>query len=73
MNSGVGEKVRLRPQLEEAVRSLKRQAAPFSKSKPHPKRPGRKPGAQYGQRAGRPVPQRIDEEFPVPLPERCLS
>ncbi|MSO22847.1 MAG: hypothetical protein EXQ58_06240 [Acidobacteria bacterium] len=65
----------MRQQLEEALRSLKRQAAPFSKGKPkpHPKRPGRKPGAQYGQRAGRPVPQRVDEEFPVPLPERCLS
>jgi len=61
--------------LEEALRSLKRQAAPFSEvnPSPNPKRPGRKPGAEYGQRASRPVPQRVDEEFPVPLPERCLS
>ena len=75
LEKALAENQRLRQQLEEAVRSLKRQAAPFSKGKPkpHPKRPGRKPGAPYGQRAGRPVPQRVDEEFPVPLPERCLS
>lgn len=75
LQKALAENQRLPQQLEEALRSLKRQAAPFSKGepKPHPKQPGRKPGAEYGQRASRPVPQRVDEEFPVPLPERCLS
>ncbi len=64
---------RLRKDLEEALRSLKRQAAPFSKGKPkeHPKRPGRKAGSNYGMRASRPVPDRVDKEIPVPLPARC--
>ena len=64
---------RLRKDLEEALRSLKRQAAPFSKGKPkeHPKRPGRKAGSNYGMRASRPVPERVDEEISVPLPARC--
>jgi len=64
---------RLRKLLEEALRSLKRQAAPFSKGKPksNPKRPGRKSGSDYGQRAFRAVPDRVDEEIAVPLPKRC--
>ena len=61
---------RLRKELEEALRALKRQAAPFSNRKPkkNPKRPGRKPGNRYGKRGSRPVPDRVDEEIPVPLP-----
>jgi transposase len=64
---------RLRKALEEALRSLKRQAAPFSKGKPktNPKRPGRKGGTDYGQRAFRAVPDRVDEEIAVELPKRC--
>lgn len=64
------ENERLRKELEEALRSLKRQAAPFSKrkAKKNPKRPGRKPGDSYGKRGSRPVPYRVDEEIPVPLP-----
>ena len=64
---------RLRKALEEALRSLKRQAAPFSKGKPktNPKRPGRKGGKDYGQRAFRAVPDRVDEEIAVVLPKRC--
>src|SRR6059036_2958821 len=64
---------RLRKQLEEALRSLKRQAAPFSKGKPKsdPKRPGRKKGSDYGSRASRTVPDHVDEEIPVPLPKKC--
>jgi transposase len=64
---------RLRRQLEEALRSLKRQAAPFSKGKPKsdPKRPGRKGGADYGNRAFRAIPDRVDERIAVPLPKRC--
>src|SRR5205809_7305542 len=65
---------RLRKLLEEALRSLKRQAAPFSKGEPksNPKRPGGKPGAQYGERASRPVPARVDQEISVPLPKDSL-
>ena len=64
---------RLRKALEEALRSLKRQAAPFSKGKPksNPKRPGRKGGSDYGERAFRAVPDRVDEEIAVALPKKC--
>ena len=46
----VAENERLRKELEESLRRLKRQAAPFSrgKRKKKPKRPGRKSGA-YGK------------------------
>jgi transposase len=64
---------RLRQALEEALRSLKRQAAPFSKGEPkaNPNRPGRKTGSDYGQRAFRAVPDRVDEQITVPLPVKC--
>ena len=74
LDKALAEIERLRKELEEALRSLKRQAAPFSKGdpKPNPKRPGRKRGAQYGERASRPVPGRVDQEIPVPLPKKSL-
>jgi transposase len=64
---------RLRKALEEALRSLKRQAAPFSKGQPksNPKRPGRKSGSDYGQRAFRAIPDRVDEKISVELPKKC--
>src|SRR3989442_2303346 len=64
---------RLRKLPEEALRSLKRQAAPFSKGEPksNPNRPGRKSGSDYGQRACRAVPKRVNEEIAVPLPKKC--
>jgi transposase len=67
------ENERLRRLLEEALRTSKRQAAPFSRQKPkaHPQKPGRKPGQKYGRRCRRPVPERIDEVLEVPLPARC--
>jgi len=67
------ENERLRKELEEALRRLKRQAAPFSRGKPKkiPKRPGRRGGADYGKPASREVPDRVDEEISVPLPGRC--
>ncbi len=67
------ENERLRKALEEALRSLKRQAAPFSKGKPKsdPKRPGRKSGGDYGARAFRAIPDRVDEQIAVPLPKAC--
>jgi predicted phage gp36 major capsid-like protein len=68
------ENERLRKELEVALRSTKRQAAPFSKGepKPDPKPPGRRAGREYGQRCGRPIPQRIDEPIRVPAPQQCL-
>jgi transposase len=64
---------RLRKELEAALRASKRQAAPHSRGrvKHCPKRPGRKPGRDYGRQACRPVPPRVDEQITVPLPERC--
>lgn len=66
---------RLSKLLEQAQRTNKRQAAPFSKGtpKPDPKRPGRKPGSDYGTSAFRaaPPPRRIDEVYEAELPARC--
>ena len=66
---------RLRGRLEEALRAAKRQAAPHSRGEPkqNPKQPGRKPGADYGRRACRPAPRRVDECIAVPLPKRCCD
>jgi transposase len=66
---------RLRSQLDEATRARKRQAAPFAKGPPtgQPKKPGRKPGKDYGTKAHRqpPTPDQIDEVHEAPLPDRC--
>lgn len=63
----------LRQRLEQAERAGKRQAAPFSKGEPtaEPKRPGRKPGAAYGPKARRPVPDHVDETYEALLGPRC--
>jgi transposase len=65
--------VALEAKLEALARSSKRQAAPFSKGPPaaDPKRPGRKPGEDYGTKACRAVPPAIDEVHEAPLPPRC--
>src|SRR6516164_5017283 len=69
------ENERLRRQLDEATRARKRQAAPFAKSPPaaQPKKPGRKPGKDYGTKAHRqpPNPEQIDEVHEAPLPRAC--
>jgi transposase len=69
------ENERLRRQLDEATRAGKRQAAPFAKGQPtaQPKKPGRKPGNQYGTKAHRqpPSPEQIDEVHEAPLPCAC--
>jgi transposase len=69
------ENERLRRQLDEATRAAKRQAAPFAKGRPadQPKKPGRKPGKDYGPKAHRqsPSPEQIDEVHEAPLPDRC--
>jgi len=60
--------------LEKATRAQKRQGAPFSKGtpKPDPKKPGRKPGKDYGPKAHRPLPaQEPNEIIDVPLPREC--
>jgi transposase len=66
------ERDQLKHELDLARRAAKRQAAPFSKGEPksNPKRPGRKPGIQYGQKASRAVPLNVDDEIIVPLPGR---
>jgi transposase len=69
------ENERLRRQLDEATRTRKRQAAPFAKGQPveEPKKPGRKPGKEYGTKAHRqpPTPDQIDEVHEAPLPRVC--
>src|SRR5262245_28703286 len=53
------ENERLRRQLDEANRAARRQAAPFAKGRPaaQPKKPGRKPGKDYGPKACRRPPR----------------
>lgn len=66
---------RLTELLEQTRRSGKRQAAPFAKGKPKdsPKKPGRKPGDDYGKKGHRPPPpaDQIDETHDAPLPDVC--
>ena len=66
----------LEQKLEEALRSGKRQAAPFRKvggPKLQPKTPGRKRGDEHGTHAHRakPTPEAITETIVVPLPKQC--
>jgi transposase len=67
------ENERLKRQLEDAQRTAKRQAAPFARGvrKRNPLRPGRKPGAAYGKRHSKPMPDHVDEVIAVPAPARC--
>jgi hypothetical protein len=66
---------RLRRQLEEATRACKRQAGPFAMGppEPNPKRPGRKPGPDYGTKAHRQPPkaEQVDEVHEALLPGIC--
>lgn len=64
---------RLRKLLEEALRSSKRQTAPFSRRHPklHSQKPGRKAGKKYGRPCRRPIPEHVDEVVNVPLPLQC--
>jgi transposase len=67
------ENERLRGQVEVLRRASKRQAAPFSKGEPKrdPKPSGRRGGEAYGVKARRRVPEHVDEEIRVPLPDGC--
>jgi len=69
----LAENSRLRVQLEAERRAGKRQAAPFSKGEPKqdPQRSGRRSGAEYGTKAHRDVPDHVDEEIWVALPDAC--
>ena len=63
----------LKQQLEASRRAGRRQAAPFAKDRPqgHGKRPGRRPGAQYGRHGCRLRPARVDETHAAPVPSAC--
>lgn len=63
---------RLKAELEQARRTGKRQAAPFSKGPPGaaPKRPGRKAGHTPSHRPP-PPPEQVDRTVEVPLPKGC--
>jgi len=60
--------------IEELRRGQKRQAAPFSKGPPRedPKKPGRKPGDQYGAYSRRPAPKprEVNERYRAELPRK---
>lgn len=64
---------RLKQQLDAARRAGFRQAAPFAKDRRqgHGGQPGRRAGTQYGRRARRPIPARVDETYDAPLPATC--
>jgi transposase len=75
-NQHLGQRVaHLEGLLEEARRSAKRQAAPFSKGEPAcaPRPPGRRRGSAYGRKARRPIPATVDETIDAPLPNACPS
>jgi hypothetical protein len=67
------ENEQLRKDMELAQRAARRQAAPFSRGqlKSHPKSPGRKPRAAYGQNHRRSIPEQLDQEIQVPVPGQC--
>jgi transposase len=67
------ENERLRRALDEAQRSGKRQAAPFSRQAPkaNPKKPGRKSGVGHGRHGHGAQPSQVDESVEAPLPECC--
>ena len=50
-----------------------RQAAPFAKDRPQGRgrRPGRRAGTQYGRKACRPRPARVDQTLEAPVPTAC--
>jgi len=64
---------RLERRIAELERAGYRQAAPYSKGEPKedPKTRGRKPGEDYGVKACRQPPEKVDEVVSVLLPSRC--
>jgi transposase len=62
----------LRRLLDDERRKKKRQASPFAKRlKEDPKKPGRKPGSEYGKQSRRAVPREIDRRETVQCPLWC--
>ena len=62
----------MQDRIDKLERESKRQAAPFRKpTKTNPKKPGRKPGKDYGSHRRRQEPEKIDEHYSVPLPSTC--
>ena len=63
----------LKQQLATERRAGRRQAAPFAKKRPQGRggRPGRRPGARYGQQGRRACPAHVDEALAAPVPTRC--
>ena len=63
----------LKQQLATERRAGRRQAAPFAKKRPQGRggRPGRRPGARYGQQGCRPRPAHVDETLAAPVPTTC--
>ena len=63
----------LKQQLATERRAGRRQAAPFAKKRPQGRggRPGRRPGARYGQQGCRPCPAHVDETLAAPVPTTC--
>jgi hypothetical protein len=51
--------------------SARRRRSQRGDPKQDPARPGRKSGAQYGTRARRRIPERVDEVIRVALPQAC--
>jgi hypothetical protein len=67
------ENERLKRDIEQALRAIKRQTAPFSRGqrKANPQPPRRKSGSAYGQRSSKQIPTHIDEVIAVPPPGQC--
>lgn len=63
----------LEGKVEELRRASKRQAAPFSRGDRNgrPRRPGRRAGSEYGEKAHRRAPEEVDEELEAPTGDRC--
>jgi transposase len=65
----------LERKLQEALRSGRRQSAPFSKGPPkaEPRPSGRKAGPEYGTPSRRAIPETVDEVHEAKLPPACPS
>lgn len=63
----------LRARIVELERNQKRPHAPFSRGAPkaEPKKPGRKPGADYGPKGHREPPTTVNETHEAPCPDSC--
>lgn len=67
------EVAKLHARIEELERNQKRPHAPFSRGTPkaNPKKPGRKPGDDYGPKGHREPPATVNETHEAPCPDSC--